>query len=464
MQAAEVWPTPEPIESLDEAPLREFPREVILPRELEQYAVALADRLRIPLGLIAMAQMAAASAVMGGKAFVAPDRDNASWVEPSNLWVVGVAEVSSKKTPVLNAVLRPLYELDKELRDEHQRELEEYEQELEEWKAAKRGERGPKPQRPAQTRLLAADTTKEALAELLAASPAILSYQDELSALFRTWKREDRAAERSFYLSAYSGTPLVVDRITRQATHLERPVLALLGFAQPGVFAEIITEAVQDGGGADGLLQRFIPVVGELLPWVDERPRIPANLAERYAVAVKALYDTTRAWSEEYRVLGFDDEAQPLWYMWEAETEKALRDPNHPTAWRGYLGKRMGLTARLALVLGLLHGEYGRLSATSLRRAIAVVLWAEPHAKRVWARALHGDTTPMAKLAQKLRAGEFEGFTLRDLYRKGVAGIATAQEARRVVEALAEAGWVARDPHTPHRWVVNPRCKGVSGD
>ena len=74
VQAAEVWPTPEPIESLDEAPLREFPREVILPRELEQYAVALADRLRIPLGLIAMAQMAAASAVMGGKAFVAPDR------------------------------------------------------------------------------------------------------------------------------------------------------------------------------------------------------------------------------------------------------------------------------------------------------------------------------------------------------------------------------------------------------
>ncbi|RIH90873.1 hypothetical protein Mterra_00097 [Calidithermus terrae] len=461
VQATEVWPEPEPLESLGEAPLREFPRGAILPPELEDYALAFADRLRVPLGVVAMAQLCAASAVVGGRAFVAPDVDNPGWRESSALWVAGVMDVSTKKTPILNAALRPLHEIEAELREDNRRALEAYEAELDAWAGQKRGERGPKPQKPPQARLLASDCTREALADLLTQNPGLLAFQDELAGLFREWRREDRGSERAFYLAAYSGSPVNVDRVVRGSSYIERPVLTLLGFVQPGPFREMVREALEEGSGADGLLQRFVLVTGEPLEWVEERPPVPLALAVRYANTLKGLYNLVRAWPAP-RTLAFDAEAQALWYRWESQTERAIRHPDHSTAWRAYLGKRLGLTARLALVLGLLRGEYERLSVTTLKRAIALVLWLEPHARRVWARALTGDTGPVLKLARKLQAGEPEGFTLRELYRRGVAGIATAAEARRVVEALAEAGWVLPDPQDRHRYRVNPRVREVS--
>lgn len=136
-----------------------------------------------------------------------------------------------------------------------------------------------------------------------------------------------------------------------------------------------------------------------------------------------------------------------------------MRNPDHPDAWKALLGKRMGLTARLAGVLSALWDGYTAISEATLRRATDLILWLEPHAKRIWHRAIAGSDEPVLKLARKLRAGELTSFTTRDLYRRGLAGIATAEQARRVVEVLAEAGWVVRDPQNPHRWVVNPRCR-----
>lgn len=447
-------PTPEP---LDAAKLIPWPVGAILPPELEDYGLAFADRLCLDPGPVMLTMLAAVTAVTNGRVWITPDRDNPTWQEPTALWLAVVMGVSTKKTPLLKAALAPLWHLEGELRKAYGEEWAKYEDELARWESAKRGERSPKPKPPIPKRLLAQDATREALAELLAHNPGILAYHDELSGLFKTWSREDRGADRAFYLSAYSAAPVAVDRILRGSTYISRPVLSLIGFIQPGPFRERVLEAQNsDGAGADGLLQRFAIVTAQDRPWEDKRPAIPLEAKEGYHDLIARVYDTLRHSDE--RVLRFDDEAQSLWYAWESQTEREIRNPDHPDAWKALLGKRLGLTARLAAVLHFLWEHSGEVSVITLKRAIALVLWLEPHAKRIWHRAISGNDEPVLKLARKLRAGELEQFTERYLAHRNVAGIATIGEARRVVARLLEAGWIIREGEG---YRVNPRIKEV---
>lgn len=455
VEPGQVWPTPEPLDTA--AKLIPWPEGRLLPPEIEDYGLAFADRLCLDPGPVMMAMLTSLTAVTNGRLWLDPDPENATWKEPTALWLAVVMGVSTKKTPLLKAALAPAWGIEAELREEHEQAMAEYEAELARWEATKRAERGPKPNPPTPKRLLAQDATREALAALLGHNPGVLAYHDELSGLFRTWAREDRAADRAFYMSAYSAAPIAVDRILRGSTHIPRPVLSLIGFVQPGPFRERVLEAQSgDAHGADGLLQRFAVVTGQDREWVDTRPAIPPEARERYHALIAGVYDTLRHGGE--RTLRFDPEAQALWYGWESQTEREMRNPEHPEAWKALLGKRLGLTARLAAVLAAAWGEYGPVSAATLRRAIALVLWLEPHARRIWHRALSGNDEPVIKLARKLQSGDLERFTERELYRKQVAGLTTAAETRRVLSALTEAGWLVQDGKA---FRVNPRVREV---
>ncbi|MCS7069253.1 MAG: YfjI family protein, partial [Meiothermus sp.] len=123
---------------------------------------------------------------------------------------------------------------------------------------------------------------------------------------------------------------------------------------------------------------------------------------------------------------------------------------------------------RLAAVLAILWGETRVVSPTTLRRAIALVRWLEPHARRVWQRALTGNDEPVLKLARRLVAGTLEirgkrlaAFTERDITRSQVAGLGLVGEARRVLGVLVAHGWLVREGE---KYRVNPRVKEVAGD
>uniref|UniRef100_A0A7C3HTI5 DUF3987 domain-containing protein n=1 Tax=Meiothermus ruber TaxID=277 RepID=A0A7C3HTI5_MEIRU len=458
----QVWPEPEPLDTA--ARLTPWPAGMILPPDIEDFGLAFADRLCVAPAPVMLAMLTTITAVTNGQVWIEPDQDNPTWREPTALWLAVVMGVSTGKTPILKAALSPVWEIEKELREKHEEALAEYEAELARWEAAKRGERGPKPKRPIPKRLLAQDTTREALSDLLGNNPGILAYHDELSGLFVEWNREEKKKDRAFYLASYNATPTPIDRVIRGYMFVERPVLSLIGFIQPGPFRERVLEAQNgDGKGADGLLQRFIVVTAQERPWQDDRPAIRAELRTRYHLLVARIWDMLQAGGE--KTLRFDPEAQALWYQWENQTRRAMENPDHPEAWKALLGKRMGLTARLAAVLAATWEEYGPVSVATLKRAIALVRWLEPHARRIWHRALSGNDEPVIKLARKLQSGvlevagkRLETFTERDITRNQVAGIALVGEARRVLASLVEAGWLIQDGKT---YRVNPRVKEV---
>ena len=449
------WPEPQDLATL-EAPLPPWKRG-LLPEALEDLAEALAGQLLVEPTAPAVAMLAAVSAVLAHrKLAVVPEPDNPSWEEVPVLWVALIGPPGSGKSPVLREASRPLWAIERTLAEENRRAWEEHEAELAAWQAAKRGERGPKPQPPKDMRLIVSDTTPEKLASILEANPAVLVAVDELKGLIQSWRREDRAAGRAFFLSAYHGTPSVIDRVMRGTTYLERPQVAILGGIQPGPWHQVVRGGLGRSEDADGLLQRFTPVVIEPLPPVREPPPVPKKALWAYEDLVMRL------WGEEVpERVSPSPEAYALWREWRYETQLEQRNPELPEAWRGYLSKRMGLTARLAGILSVLWGEPGVISEKSMARAVYLVKGIlEPHAKRAWRVGQVGDISPALRLGKRLKEGGVEQFTRREVYTREWGGITTSEEAGQALILLEKAGWVRYDPQA-RVYRVNPRLKEV---
>ena len=144
-------------------------------------------------------------------------------------------------------------------------------------------ELGEEPKEPLPVRYRTNDSSYEALGELLVANPhGILVERDELVSLLRHLDRDEQTVARGFYLSGWSGQqPYTFDRILRGHLHIEVVCLSVLGNTQPSRIAEYVKRANADGGGGDGLLQRFGLMVWPDSPvgWrnVDEYPNREAR-------------------------------------------------------------------------------------------------------------------------------------------------------------------------------------------
>ncbi|AFV77079.1 hypothetical protein Theos_2082 [Thermus oshimai JL-2] len=455
----EELPEPTPLEELTGEEPAPFPGGV-LPEVLEAFLKPFSEQLGIRYDVPAMTALGLASGLLAGRYKVRPDPRNPTWGEGINLWVAIIAPTGNKKTPVLKALAEPLYELEQAFHEEFEAKRRIWELEREAWKAKKPEERGPEPKEPKPWQVVVEDTTKEALVRALQVNRGLVAVFDELTSLFATWQMVNRVADRAFWLKAYSGGYHREDRMSRETTLLREPALAVVGFVQPGPFRQIVLKALEEGEGADGLLQRFILVQGGLTPWPEERPMIESQVYHAYQVFMKGLWREPQA---PPVALTFDPEAQKLWYEWEDEVEREIRNEDLPEAWRGYLGKRLGLTARLAGVLSVLWGEKGVISEDSLLRAISLVEWAETHAKRVWRRARIGDVSTLTRVASKLLERARQGslpkeITARWLVRQGFAGLETSREASKVLSALEREGWLLRVPNPrTATWALNPR-------
>jgi hypothetical protein len=195
------------------------------------------------------------------------------------------------------------------------------------------------PEAPRDRRYVTNDCTYEALREILAGNPnGLLAFRDELVSLLKTLDREEHAAARGFFLSAWNGTGgYTFDRIIRGHTHIEAACVSLLGSTQPGRLAEYVRRAVSGGAGDDGLIQRF-----GLLVWPDGSPewsnvdRYPDSAARQAAWTTferldKLTADEIGAQRDQFEVipfLRFDHEAQVIFDEWRTKFGKKLGGHN----------------------------------------------------------------------------------------------------------------------------------------
>jgi hypothetical protein len=454
----------------------------LIPTPLRPWLVDIAERFSVPLEMPASAALVTLGATIGRGLAIYP-KEFDDWKVVPNLFGGICGPPGIMKSGVLSEATKPVSRLEAEALEQFKLEsaknsarVERLEIELDDLRrqmkaALKRGNSdsldeleaaltGKKAELDAAAviakRYTTQDATVEKLGELLRDNArGLLIVRDELAGFLNSLERTGREGDREFYLEAWNGTSeFKVDRIGRGTIHIKAACISLLGGIQPGKLRRYITGALNDGGGADGLLQRLQVVVWpeHLGDWrnVDRAPDRAA--AERTYSIFKALAEL------DGETLGLDDSetlpaglrfgaaAQELFNKWRDELERRLRtsEIRRCPAFESHLSKYRSLMPSLALIFHLVDladGQTNRLTV-SLEAAKLAAAWCdylEQHAHRIYAEETNASIFAAHALLAKIKEGVVKnGSSQRDLYRPQWSGLPTTEAVGGALEVLEQ--------------------------
>jgi hypothetical protein len=249
-------------------------------------------------------------------------------------------------------------------------------------------------------RTVVEDTTTEALVCILEGTPrGVMVVKDELSGWIRSmdqYKAGGKGADRQFYLSAWSNSPVAVDRKSQQEpVMLPRPSVGVFGSIQPGVLPEL------DSGREDGLLDRFLFAYPAPMRsrWSDAEISVEARLS------VAKLYERLLALPMPGDEHGDPDPVR-VEFSLDAKTVfvevvNGLREemelPGFPERLKGPWSKLESYLARLCLILAMARAVQGvkgdaQVEAEDVLKAAAILDYFKNHARRVYV-GLHGESS-----------------------------------------------------------------------
>ena len=222
----------------------EFPLDILSP-VTQKFVVAQAEVIGCDVSSMTMATLTAYSGALDHSNSLKMMR-HGNWYVTPRLWTLLNGDSSQKKTPIINAVTRPIEEYQQKLWNRYKDEC----------LYAEDPETIRKPMR-----YVVYDTTIEKLADILSYSNrGVLVKRDEIAGWIGSMEKyggtgRGASAKRAFWLQAYDGGSYIVDRIQRGQTIVNMLSTSLLGGIQPQRLSEL------QGLTSDGLLQRFLPVM-----------------------------------------------------------------------------------------------------------------------------------------------------------------------------------------------------------
>jgi hypothetical protein len=481
-KCAEEWPEPEEIPEGQLCEVANLP-PAIIPNAFRPWLVDVANRMQCPLDFVAAGAVVVAASVIGAGCTIRPKK-NDDWTVVPNLWGGVVGGPSMLKTPALAEVMKPLKQLENDAERDYEAASKISEADEQEYKARKdalqdelkSAAKGKgkavrsmeqikadivtlgEPDRPARRRYKCNDATIEKLGALLKENPrGLLVFRDELTGLLASWERDDRHADRAFYLEAWNGYgDFFSDRIGRGTVGIQNFALSLLGGIQPGLLNQYLLQAASSLQN-DGMIQRFQLIVypDEPEKWnlVDKTPDVSARERARGIIAKLADMDFFAAGAiqedGDRPFFRFDDGGQQVFYTWLTEHEAKCRREDSPLLCE-HLTKYRKLMPALALVFHLVGiadgGVPGPVTAEAARKAAAWCEYLETHARRIYGLLGNARMKAASALAGKIKARQMvDGFSLRDVYLKGWQYLSEPELVSSACRELEEAGWLRRE-------------------
>lgn len=167
-----------------------------------------------------------------------------SWKERCNLFIAIVGTPGVNKSAPLTWALDPIEKKEREIYKKYLQYLQEFEADPE--------NKGKTPGGLIKT--IVSDATPEAVVQQLHKNErGILIYNDELSGFINSFQRYSKGNDEQFYLSVWSGKPVVVDRKTSVSIRINHPMLNIVGTIQPSVLAKSF-----DGKEDNGFFDRWL--------------------------------------------------------------------------------------------------------------------------------------------------------------------------------------------------------------
>ena len=481
------WEDPEELKN-ELLPVKPF-TEDMLPDSLSNFVFDESYRMQCPPDYIAVALLVTMSSVIGAGCSIRP-KQNDTWSVVPNLWGGIIAPPGELKTPALASVVNLLKSLEDDAYNALQEEKKDFEADkmiftatrstLEsEIKTAVKDrhnkEAAPidaikkelidleEPIEPKPKRYLTNDSTVAKLTELLASNTrGLLVFKDELTGLLASLDREDREEDKSFYLEAWNGSGShTTDRIKRGTTRIPNTCLSLLGGIQPDKILSYLAKTVRLNNN-DGFVQRFqLLVYPDRVNWefVDQKPDSIAN--DKVRATLKALSNSEFInlgaelnENTEIPYFHFSLEAQGVFNTWLVDLQKRKLRSDDESIILEHLSKYRSLLPSLALIFHLSEvintNKPGKVTAKATQLAINWCDYLESHARRVYGQLAGLSFKAAIRLCNKIKSNALEdGFSARDVQRKGWQYLDTKEAVIDACELLIDANWLKMETLAP---------------
>ena len=446
----------------------------LLPDGLALWVKDIVERTQCPPDFVAVTVMVALASLVGKKVAIHPKQYD-DWLVTPNLWGALIGRPSAMKSPAMSEGLRPLKRLAKEAHKKFENDIEAYQvekifakqqatlmetniktalkngkkQEIDDARADAMKAINNEQEQPVQHRYIVNDATIEKLGELLNQNPnGLLLERDELTGWLKNLDKEDRANDRAFYLECFNGGgSYTYDRIGRGTLHIESATVSLIGGLQPSKLRPYVWQAINHGTGDDGLMQRFQLAVYPDDPndWVNIDRCADTKLKNEAYEIFKRLDDMeAQPMDDEGRVIGvrFDDAGQQVFNDWREELESKTREQGIHPAIESHLTKYRSLMPSIALVINEVEqGHCQSVTGQSALKASAWCQYLESHAMRIYAGAID-PAAQGAELILGRRDKLSDGFTQRNVQRKGWAGLSEVDHVKSALNELIECGYL----------------------
>jgi hypothetical protein len=415
---------------------------------MKLFALEIARTICVDPVMAALPMISVAGACLGNAAWA---QMSADYLAPPNIWSAVAARSGERKSPVLTAIMRPIYERQTELAEQHATTVAQYESAIRLWKKLPKRDRGDEPiEPPPFPHLYVADATTEAIAMRLQDQPrGLVVPLDELAALFGGMNqyRAGRGHDNETYLAFYDAGPAKIDRKTAKPTtiFIPRAFVAVTGMIQPAVLARVLRPAEFDSGMA----ARFLLAAPEPIRarWTGEG--IPDGMRNAWRDGLHALLAIPLL--KKPNLISPSPEAMRR-YAVAYDRLEAERHAEPNDRMRAALAKLIGAIPRIALILEAMavvpdRRSLRNISDHAMHSAIEIVHWCGHETRRVYGM---------------LATGSREDDVLALIYARG--GIITPRElqaasrtfrgpgaATRLLDSLVQAGlgtwaWV-QPPH-----------------
>lgn len=338
-----------------------------------------------PSDALFMSLLCSLSSLLGSKIVIEPTRNDKSWREMANIYVMMIAASGGGKTQIEKLATAPLADLEKHAKEKYELNRGSLEQEkrrneillkqakgmhekavmdggvnIDELEANIR-ELEAKVKIPALKQFRSSNCTPEKLVQIIESSPnGHFHSADELGVLLKQYDKKGYELLKAIHLNLYNNGRFSYETKSSGSYVIEPCSLSILCSGQISVYNEYVRTLTKDGAQDDGHLQRFIPVVN-----VDSSARFNPDIKNDFTVPddVQKIFNLAESTAGTITVCTSDDaDAEMIrikkkciegWHNLQKVNENMLA---------GVESKKRGHTVRIAFLLSFIKNE-GKITA-----------------------------------------------------------------------------------------------------
>lgn len=333
-----------------------FPVEVF-PLSVQEIIRATNETLSFPIDFTGAAILYAVSLAIANTHRVEVKR---GWNESPLLYLAIVGRAGTNKSHPLSFALNPFFEKDKKTFKEYEQKRQEYQYVANLSKKDREQQCIAEPVKPVWQKHIVQDFTPEALTEVHKHNKrGIGVYADELASWFKNFNRYNKGSEQEFWLSNWSGKPVIIDRKSGEPTFIPLPFIPVIGTIQNAILEELAKDSRNQNGFIDRIL--FAMPNDLTKPYWSETELQP-SIIENWEYLLSKLIELPLSYDETESpvpaILKFTGEAKQALKQWQvSNTDQCNHTANE--AHRGIYSKLELYVVRLSLILEMMQWAAG---------------------------------------------------------------------------------------------------------